>query len=85
MKREKSELPLTKCFVPECNSQFDGTKHARSRGLCSSCYQKANSLVAQKKTTWEEMEKLGLAKRKCTSLVELALEKARKEKLTNGV
>jgi hypothetical protein len=45
-----------KCVVPGCNS----TKVV-GRGLCSADWQAAKRLIEQKKTTWAELEKKGLA------------------------
>lgn len=47
------------CFVKTCN----GTSIV-GRGLCSRCYPTARYLVRTGKTTWEELEKMGLAKPK---------------------
>ena len=41
------------CLTPECNSA------AGTRGLCSSCYQQARTLVREKKATWDELVQLG--------------------------
>lgn len=35
-----------------------------ARGLCATCYAAASGLVTDKKTTWEQLAKLGLAKDK---------------------
>lgn len=44
------------CCVAGCSAD------AVTRGLCSKCYSSATALVKSKKTTWEELEKLGFAK-----------------------
>jgi len=41
------------CLTPECGSA------AGTRGLCSSCYQQARTLVREKKVTWDELVELG--------------------------
>lgn len=45
-----------KCLNPNCQ------RTARSRGLCDLCYQMANTLVRQGKTSWEVLEAKGRAK-----------------------
>jgi hypothetical protein len=44
-----------KCLVDGCE------RSAKSRGLCSICYQTARNKVSSGITTWSEFEKLGMA------------------------
>lgn len=46
-----------KCLTPGCNSTS-----LIARGLCSAHYQEARRMVRDKETTWEKLEKRGLAK-----------------------
>lgn len=45
------------CIVPDCTRQALGP-----RGLCNSCYGYARKTVLAKETTWEQLEKLKLAR-----------------------
>lgn len=45
-----------KCLIEECEN-----KRIYSRGLCLSHYHMTQRLVNQKKRTWEEFEKVGMA------------------------
>lgn len=47
---------MTECLIEGCNSK------AKSRGLCVACYQTARQSVRTGKTTWADLEKVGLAK-----------------------
>lgn len=47
---------MMKCLIPKCRGDRVG-----GRGLCQTCYVKAYRQVILGNTTWEEMEKLGLA------------------------
>lgn len=49
-------IPELRCLIPTCDS---GGK--LRRGLCLACYTSAGGRVRAKKTTWEELERLGLA------------------------
>lgn len=65
------------CLIPNCKNR------ARTRGLCMRCYGVANYRVKTDKTSWEELEDLGLAKptlteKPCNSPFDLAL-KAKRE------
>lgn len=53
MKKEEPQVP--RCCVPDCN------KEARWRGVCQSCYGQAKRLIDDGKTTWTELEEMGLA------------------------
>jgi hypothetical protein len=55
-KQEKSATQERKCIVPQCPA----TK-IMARGLCSECYPAALHQVLINKTTWEQLESLGLA------------------------
>lgn len=46
-----------KCITPGCG------KKAMTRGLCSACYPVARGLIRAKKTTWEDMEARGVARK----------------------
>ena len=46
------------CLTPKC---YHNAASPAYRGLCLVCYGKAKKLVAEKKTTWEELEQMGLA------------------------
>lgn len=48
--------PQKRCITPGCDRQ----KHIR--GLCASCYIAARRMIADRKTTWEELESLGLSR-----------------------
>jgi hypothetical protein len=48
------------CFVPDC------TREIYSRGVCRNHYQSLAMQVRLKETTWEELEELGLAARRCS-------------------
>ena len=43
------------CAVPEC------AKEAKWKGLCQTCYGCAKSMIDNGETTWEELERMGLA------------------------
>ena len=45
------------CLTPGCG------KVARTRGLCLNCDNKARCRIAKGQTSWEELEKQGLAAR----------------------
>jgi hypothetical protein len=47
-----------KCLIEKCE------RLSKSRGLCFSCYQTATNLIKDKKTTWEKLEELGLARKR---------------------
>lgn len=44
---------------PTCVTEGCG-KERRWKGLCSSCYGQAKKLIKQSKTTWDELEIMGL-------------------------
>ena len=47
---------------PLCLQCPDGAKpFARTRGLCSGCYYRSRLAVRQKKTSWTDLERAGLA------------------------
>ncbi len=87
MSRKDSALPgrdaqEKKCLTPGCKGIFGakgvGKGKSGGRGLCRGCHLAASSLVRRGKTTWEEMEQLGLAIPKTRSRVEEALYRKRK-------
>lgn len=57
-----------KCNISDC------TNMKKSRGLCQGCYAQLAALVAKQETTWQELEKLGIAseleRRKKNSMIE---------------
>ena len=57
-----------KCLNPRCG------KVVRKRGLCSSCYNTAYSLVKQGKVTWADLEAKGKARALKRTKVERAKE-----------
>ncbi len=69
------------CITPGCKGRLGGglPKGKRGgRGLCSYCCTQAGVLVRKGITTWEEMERLGLAEPRFMTLVLKALVEARK-------
>jgi len=46
---------VSKCITPNCG------KDARWKGLCQTCYGAAKRLIEEGKTTWPELQDLGLA------------------------
>lgn len=46
------------CVNPECRSPCP--KH-NARGLCQKCYSQAMRMISGSRTTWAELESLGLA------------------------
>ena len=76
-------FPPSKCLTPICEGRTGKAMpkgDTGGRGLCKSCFQKASALVKRKKTTWEELEELGLARPKYASDYELQLLIARKKR-----
>lgn len=69
------------CVAPHCGKQLVQGK--QGRGLCDTCYQEARRMIRLDKTTWAELESLGLAvppKRRLgskKSKFELAVDQAR--------
>jgi len=45
-----------KCCVPECSGD-----RIAGRGLCAGCYTTARYLIRSGRTSWEQLEALGLA------------------------
>lgn len=45
-----------KCILKSCD------KESTTRGLCKECYMSARYYILSNKTTWEQLEKRGLAK-----------------------
>lgn len=65
-----------KCLVSACrNGEGNGL-----RGLCMKCYSAAKKKVEAGEISWEELEDLGLAASKTTSLFDQELKKKREEK-----
>jgi len=48
------------CIVPSCGRPLH-TPIRGARGLCYKCYAAANFQIKRGKTTWAELERLGLA------------------------
>lgn len=42
------------CMTPNCG------KKRKWKGICPSCYGQAKRLIDEEKTTWEELEQMGL-------------------------
>lgn len=83
----RQAFPTMKCMIPDCNNKFgSGMPKGQKggRGLCKVCHQQASALVKQGKTTWEELERLNLARPKYQSNFELHLIMARKAAKTSG-
>lgn len=60
---------------------FGGDQEKKGgRGLCTGCHTSATNLIKRKKTTWQQLESLGLAQPPYGSLLEQALREALKEK-----
>ena len=55
VRKSQPETNNVECLVPGC------TNEAKSRGLCGNCYTAARNAVKGGKTTWEKLEKAGLA------------------------
>jgi len=68
------QCTVTKCLVKDCD------RHAVARGLCFPCYQVARTSVLLGKTTWEELQKLGLSTRVKTRRIKNAFMSAYDEK-----
>lgn len=45
-----TNMNATKCLNPKCTSK------AKVRGLCSSCYVRANEVIKKGLTTWKKLE-----------------------------
>lgn len=82
--RGKGREPTTEmdCLTPGCPRKFGGISNKKGgRGLCAYCHGVASRLVhKKKKTTWEELERLGLANPPYRSLFERAFKEAKKGK-----
>lgn len=50
---------ILQCMVPQCERP---QALAMKRGLCMPCYSKAKKMVESGKTTWEQLEEMGLSK-----------------------
>ena len=50
------------CMTEGCPS----LRYSDGRGLCMGCYSKAKKMVEAKKTTWEELESMGMVESKAT-------------------
>lgn len=69
-----------KCIIPNCDSHVGRL----SRGLCRRCYHNAIYAIKNNKTTWQNLEELGLALpckkiKPSHSLFGVALESAMKQ------
>lgn len=59
-KRARQQAKKPSSVAIKC---MNGDGHlAHARGLCPGCYQSARAKIAAKETTWEELERLKLAK-----------------------
>lgn len=63
-----------KCLTPKCTR----TPTENLKGLCMNCYSKAKQAVELGKTSWAELERLGLAANKKDPF-DAALEQARQK------
>lgn len=71
---------IQKCTIAKCEGQFGSglpKNKTGGRGLCKRCLEQATRLVKRNVTTWEELEKLGLALPKYHSDFERLLYAAR--------
>lgn len=71
---------MTRCMTPDC------TRPAHSRGVCINCYAIAYGQIRIGKTTWEELETLGMVKGTLTRPLTpfaAALKKAKSSKGTS--
>ena len=78
----RKPTPEVPCLNPACTRTCGGSSRPNlggSRGLCAPCYNDALRLVKQGKTTWEEMERLGLAKPPRGTMLERAIREARRK------
>lgn len=73
----RKPTPTRSCCVPDCPNSIEVAGKS-SRGLCRSCYQKALACIRRGRTTWDELEKLGLAHPKYLSDYELRIIEARR-------
>jgi hypothetical protein len=55
---------MNECLTEGCRSR----SAADCRGLCMKCYSAANKLVTEGQTTWEELESMGLATPRSSSV-----------------
>ena len=55
-------MPGQVCMTEGCTV----VRYSNGRGLCMSCYSKAKKIVEAKKTTWEELESMGMVESKAT-------------------
>ncbi len=55
-------MPIMKCCTTSCNK----TEGAGLRGLCMMCYSSAKKMVAAGRATWEQLERMGLARPKAS-------------------
>lgn len=63
------------CMTEGCTA----VRYADGRGLCMNCYSKAKKMVEAKKTTWEELESMGLVELKVTDKFTMAFNNKKKE------
>ena len=54
-------------------------RYSDGRGLCMNCYSKAKKMVEAKKTTWEELESMGLVEPKATDKFTQSFNKKKAE------
>lgn len=63
------------CMTAGCHK----IRFGDGRGLCMSCYSKAKKMVEDKKTTWEELEQMGLIESKAVDKFTAAFNAKKKE------
>lgn len=70
-----------KCCNPKCKGQGQPSWN----GLCGKCYKEAKGMIHAGRTTWTDLQRLGLAKLKTESgsLIEAFEERARKHLLSD--
>src|SRR5581483_72860 len=77
---KRPAFPEAPCMTPGCLRKFGGDQEKKgARGLCWLCHANAMSLIKQRKTTWEELEDVGLCQPPYRSLKEKALIEKKKE------
>ena len=64
------------CINPECGVACN---KKNARGMCKKCYSQAMRLVFNGRTTWEELESLGLAAKLQTGKLAAVIEARRQE------
>ena len=66
---------MKKCIIVECQGQ----QTTYGRGLCVMCYSRAKKMVDVGKTSWDELERLGMIEGKKSDPFTKQLEKKRND------